>query len=196
MGHGGTAADLRRGELSFTDDCSENGLFMQFGEQECTPCPFPPLRSAISAWWFNAGFNECFNVGGPAGSPLKLTPHVWTGSSATGSGQLVPCMSFLGSPPLQGAGILWNPFADEPLPDPWITEEEFSEHLMHVGPHSQRNCHVDDSTSAPVPRVIPAGWKTWDMKDMIDQYDCGVRYTERQYSADSGLAEEKRPLWG
>ena len=64
VGHGGTAADLRlQGESRhFTDDCSENGLFMQFRRAGMHTVSFSTFAERHSAWWFNAGFNECFNA--------------------------------------------------------------------------------------------------------------------------------------
>ena len=79
VGHGGTAADLRlQGESRhFTDDCSENGLFMQFRRAGMHTVSFSTFAERHSAWWFNAGFNECFNVGGRGGESAEaVTPHV------------------------------------------------------------------------------------------------------------------------
>ena len=79
VGHGGTAADMRlQGESrDFTDDCSENGLFMQFRRAGLHTVSFSTFAERHSAWWFNAGFNECYNVGN-RGNELAgaVTPHV------------------------------------------------------------------------------------------------------------------------
>ena len=38
---------------------------------------FSTFAERHSAWWFNAGFNECFNVGGRGGESAEaVTPHV------------------------------------------------------------------------------------------------------------------------
>lgn len=79
LGHGGTAADIRlQGRSrSFTDECSENGLFMQFRRAGLHTVSFSTFAERHSAWWFNAGFNECFNVGNRGGESAEMvTPHV------------------------------------------------------------------------------------------------------------------------
>lgn len=65
VGHGGTSADLRlQGESRhFTDDYSENGLFMQFRQAGMHTVSFSSFPERHAAWWFNAGLNECYNVG-------------------------------------------------------------------------------------------------------------------------------------
>ena len=79
VGHGGTAADMRlQGESrGFTDLMSENGLFMQFRRAGFHTVSFSTFAERHSAWWFNAGFHECFNVGNRGGESAEMvTPHV------------------------------------------------------------------------------------------------------------------------
>ena len=79
VGHGGTAADMRlQGDSRhFTDDMSENGLFMQFRRAGMHTVSFSTFAERHSAWWFNAGFNECYNVGFRGGESAEyVTPHV------------------------------------------------------------------------------------------------------------------------
>lgn len=79
LGHGGTAADLRlQGRTrSFTDDTSENNLFMQFRNAGFHTVSFSTFAERHSAWWFNCGFNECVNVGGRGmESAESVTPYV------------------------------------------------------------------------------------------------------------------------
>lgn len=79
VGHGGTAADMRLqgATRGFTDDMSENGLFMQFRRAGFHTVSFSTFAERHSAWWFNSGFNECINVGGRGvESAEMITPHV------------------------------------------------------------------------------------------------------------------------
>ena len=79
VGHGGTAADMRlQGRTrSFTDQISENGLFMQFRRAGMHTVSFSTFAERHSAWWFNAGFNECVNVGRRGGESAEMvTPRV------------------------------------------------------------------------------------------------------------------------
>ena len=79
VGHGGTAADMRLQGItrSFTDDMSENGLFMQFRRAGMHTVSFSSFAERHSAWWFNSGFNECYNVGRRGSESAEMvTPHV------------------------------------------------------------------------------------------------------------------------
>ena len=197
VGHGGTAADLRlQGESRhFTDDCSENGLFMQFRRAGMHTVSFSTFAERHSAWWFNAGFNECSNVGGRGGESAEaVTPHVldWIERNGDQDSWFLHVHFWDPHTPYRAPESFGNPFADEPLPDPWITEEEFSEHLMHVGPHSANEIAMwDDSTSPQFPRHPGRLENMADMKDMIDQYDCGVRYTDDNIAQILDLLKKK-----
>lgn len=197
VGHGGTAADLRlQGESRhFTDDCSENGLFMQFRRAGMHTVSFSTFAERHSAWWFNAGFNECFNVGGRGGESAEaVTPHVldWIERNGDRDNWFLHVHFWDPHTPYRAPESFGNPFADEPLPDPWITEEVFSEHLMHVGPHGANEIAMwDDSTSPQFPRHPGKLGSMTDMKNMIDQYDCGVRYTDDNIAQILGLLKQK-----
>ena len=197
VGHGGTAADLRlQGESRhFTDDCSENGLFMQFRRAGMHTVSFSTFAERHSAWWFNAGFNECFNVGGRGGESAEaVTPHVldWIERNGDQDSWFLHVHFWDPHTPYRAPESFGNPFADEPLPAPWITEEVFSEHLMHVGPHSANEIAMwDDSTSPQFPRHPGRLENMADMKDMIDQYDCGVRYTDDNIAQILDLLKKK-----
>lgn len=184
VGHGGTAADLRlQGESRhFTDDCSENGLFMQFRRAGMYTVSFSTFAERHSAWWFNAGFQECCNVGGRGGESAEtVTPHVlnWLRRNGEKDNWFLHVHFWDPHTPYRAPESFGNPFQDEPLPDDWITEEVFAQHLLHVGPHGANEIAMwDDSTSPQYPRHPGKLTNRADMKNMLDQYDCGVRYTD------------------
>ena len=79
VGHGGTAADLRlQGETrSFTDQVSENGLFMQFKRAGFHTVSFSSFAERHSAWWFLSGLDEYYNPGLRGGESAEMvTPKV------------------------------------------------------------------------------------------------------------------------
>ncbi len=196
VGHGGTAADLRlQGESRhFTDDCSENGLFMQFRRAGMHTVSFSTFAERHSAWWFNAGFNECHNVGGRGGESAEaITPHVldWLRRNGTTDNWFLHIHYWDPHTPYRAPASFGDPFADKPLADDWIDEDIFQEHLHHVGPHCANEINMwDDSSNPRLPRH-PGRLNTLEeAKRFIDQYDCGVRYTDDNIAQIIDLVKE------
>lgn len=184
VGHGGTAADIRlQGTTrSFTDDYSENGLFMQFRRAGMHTVSFSTFPERHSSWWFNAGFNECYNVGKRGGeSAEEVTPHVldWLSRHGTEDNWFMHVHFWDPHTPYRAPAEFGNPFKDEPLPDNWITDEVFAEHLLHIGPHGANEIGMwTDEASPKYPRHPGSLLSTSDMKEFIDNYDCGIRFTD------------------
>ena len=65
VGHGGTAADMRlEGECrQFRFNFSNNNLFYEFRKAGYYTASISTFAERHSAWWFYAGFNECYNMG-------------------------------------------------------------------------------------------------------------------------------------
>lgn len=184
VGHGGTAADMRlQGKTRhFTDDYSENGLFMQFRRAGMHTVSFSTFPERHSSWWFNAGFNECINVGGRGGeSAEQVTPTVldWIERRGAEDNWFMHVHFWDPHTPYRAPKEFGNPFENEPLPDNWINEKIFDEHLMHIGPHGANEIGMwSDETSEKYPRH-PGSLKTLgDVKNFIDNYDCGIKYTD------------------
>lgn len=196
VGHGGTAADMRlQGESRhFTDDCSENGLFMQFRRAGLHTVSFSTFPERHSAWWFNAGFNECINVGGRGiESAQSVTPHVmdWIRRNGKEDNWFLHVHYWDPHTPYRAPEDFGNPFANEPLADDWITEEVFQEHLLHVGPHGANEIGMWNDTKPPqFPRHPGKLENREQMKDMVDQYDCGIKYTDDNVAQIIDLLKE------
>ncbi len=196
VGHGGTAADMRlQGESRhFRDDCSENGLFMQFRRAGMHTVSFSTFAERHSSWWFNAGFNECFNVGKCGNETAgEITPHVldWLRRKGREDNWFLHVHYWDPHTPYRAPAEFGNPFADHPLPDDWIDEEIFAQHLLHVGPHGANEINMWDDTQFPQFPRHPGSLKTReDMKAMMDSYDCGVRWTDDNIAQIIGLVKE------
>lgn len=196
VGHGGTAADMRlQGESRhFRDDCSENGLFMQFRRAGMHTVSFSTFAERHSSWWFNAGFNECFNVGKCGNETAgEITPHVldWLRRKGREDNWFLHVHYWDPHTPYRAPAEFGNPFADQPLPDDWIDEEIFAQHLLHVGPHGANEINMWDDTQFPQFPRHPGSLKTReDMKAMMDSYDCGVRWTDDNIAQIIGLVKE------
>lgn len=196
LGHGGTAADLRlQGESRhFRDDCSDNGLFMQFRRAGMYTASFSTFAERHSSWWFNAGFNECFNVGKCGNeSAEEVTPHVldWLRRKGQGDDWFLHVHYWDPHTPYRAPAAFGNPFADQPLPDDWIDQAVFDQHLLHVGPHGANEINMWDDTQFPQFPRHPGSLKTLaDMRAMMDSYDCGIRWTDDNIAQIMALVKE------
>ena len=196
VGHGGTAADMRlQGESRhFRDNCSDNGLFMQFRRAGMHTASFSTFAERHSSWWFNAGFNECFNVGKCGNeSAGEVTPHVldWLRRKGREDNWFLHVHYWDPHTPYRAPAEFGNPFAGQPLPDDWISEEIFAQHLLHVGPHGANEINMWDDTQFPQFPRHPGSLKTReDMKAMMDSYDCGIRWTDDNIAQIVDLVKE------
>ena len=196
VGHGGTAADMRlQGESRhFRDNCSDNGLFMQFRRAGMHTASFSTFAERHSSWWFNAGFNECFNVGKCGNeSAGEVTPHVldWLRRKGREDNWFPHVHYWDPHTPYRAPAEFGNPFAGQPLPDDWISEEIFAQHLLHVGPHGANEINMWDDTQFPQFPRHPGSLKTReDMKAMMDSYDCGIRWTDDNIAQIVDLVKE------
>lgn len=197
VGHGGTAADMRlQGESRhFTDDYSENGLFMQFRRAGMHTVSFSTFAERHSSWWFNCGFNELYNVGKRGSESAEdVTPHVldWIERNGEKDNWFMHVHFWDPHTPYRAPASFGNPFADEPLPDNWIDDKIFADHLMHIGPHGANEINMwNDDTNATWPRHPGKLETVEDMKNFIDNYDCGVRYTDDNIKMILDLLKKK-----
>lgn len=189
VGHGGTAADLRlQGEnRHFTDDASENSLFMNFRRAGLRTVSFSTFAERHSAWWFNSGFHECYNVGLRGGESAEMvTPRVleWLRANGTQDNWALHIHFWDPHTPYRTPPSYQNPFENEPLCDGWITPEVFAEHRRHIGPHGAHEINMwNDDTFAQWP-LHPGTLETVeDAKHFIDLYDGSVRYTDENIGA-------------
>ncbi len=183
VGHGGTAADMRlQGTTrSFTDDMSENGLFMQFRRAGMRTVSFSTFAERHSAWWFQAGFNECYNVGRRGGESAEMvTPYVlnWLEQNGKQDNWMIHVHYWDPHTPYRTpAG--YDPFEGEPLPDDWITEEIFAEHKLHIGPHGANEINMWNDDHFDVWPKHPGSLKNREeARHFLNQYDAGIRYTD------------------
>ncbi|MDF2686556.1 MAG: sulfatase, partial [Clostridia bacterium] len=94
--------------------------------------------------------------------------------------------------PYRAPGDFGNPFENEALSDNWIDREIFDEHLLHIGPHGANEINMwNDNKSEKFPRHPGKLEALKDVKSFIDQYDCGVKYTDDNIGKIIGLLKEK-----
>lgn len=184
VGHGGTCGDMwLDGEpRGFRNALSANNLFGCFRKSGLHTASVSTFPERHSAYWFNTGFAETYDVGKGGGEIAdEVTPIAldWLARNGDKDNWLLHVHYWDPHTPYRAPAEFGNPFKDEPLPDDWITEDIFKEHLTHCGPHSAREISMwNDDTPKEFPRH-PGSILTRDaMKDFMDNYDCGVRYAD------------------
>lgn len=196
VGHGGTCGDLwLEGEpRDFKSDLASNNLFNCFKEAGIHTASISTFPERHTAYWFHNGFKETYNVGKCGGeSAEEVTPVAldWLKRNCKKDDWLLHVHYWDPHTPYRAPAEFGNPFHDEPLPDEWIDDKIFAEHLQHCGPHSAREVSMWDDTPPNTPRQ-PGSIDTLEqMKDFMDQYDCGVRYADDNVSRLIALLKEE-----
>ncbi len=181
--HGGTCSDMRlNGEdrqfQNSYDLDSFNNLFKKAGYYTTSISTFADRHSA---WWFNAKYNETYNVGGGGSeSGEKVLPVAldWLDRNKDRENWFLHVHFWDPHTPYRVPEECGNPFENEPIPE-WLTEDVFNEHLKHVGPHSANEISMfDDKEDPRFPRQPGKIANMKELKDLMDGYDCGIYYAD------------------
>ncbi|WP_052144652.1 sulfatase family protein [Halalkalibacter okhensis] len=204
VGHGGTAGDMKlegrdrglMGRLSLGESLPSY-LQLAGGLQTTLISPFAQRHSTFN---FYAGFNEIINTG-MAGmeSAEHVAPVVedWVQRNAKKDDWFLYINYWDAHTPYRAPESFGNPFEDSPLPK-WATEEMLEKHKEKVGPHSASELEIDFArqtyTNQPVPnypRSLGEIKNMQDLREVIDGYDCGIRYMDEQLGALFTSLEEQ-----
>ncbi len=183
VGHGGTAADRRltgepRGFTDYVDENCFHNIFRHAGFHTASVSTFPERHSS---WWFNAGFQECYNVGGrgvESGEKVLPVALDWLERNKDRDNWFLHVHFWDPHTPYRAPKEFGNPFAGEPF-ETWIDEKTFAQHKQHTGPHSINELSMyDDSTDERYPRALGKAETMEELRQVFDGYDCGVRYAD------------------
>ncbi|KGM45756.1 sulfatase [Neobacillus niacini] len=183
VGHGGTAADMRHEGSSrdFSDRLNRESLpgsLRQLGYKTATISTFAERHSA---WKFNAGFNEVFNVGTNGHeSADKVLPVAlkWLEDNRGAEDWFLHLNFWDPHTPYRTPEEYGHPFADTPLPD-WLTEEVFQKHKDRDCQHSINHMNsLAKSHYFRWPRHAKPIENYNDLRFIIDNYDCAIRYMD------------------
>ena len=197
VGHGGTAADMKLQGYTrgFKDDFSLSSLFFVFKKAGWRTASVSSFAERHSAWWFNAGFDETYNLGKSGNETAEVVTAAakdWIERHADRDDWLLHVHYWDPHTPYRTPQSYGNPFENVPLADPWITPEIFRTHLAHVGPHSAREINMwDDHQNPALPRHPGAVLTMEEMKRFIDNYDTGIRYTDDNVRVLLDLLKER-----
>lgn len=195
LGHGGTAADLRHEGKArdFGDSWSANNLFRQFRKKDMHTVSFSTFAERHSAWWFNCAFKEQYNYGTGGGEIAgDISPMVmdWIERRGDEDNWFMHVNFWDPHSAYRTPEDFGNPWKDEPSADPWITDEVFRDHYLHVGPHGAREIFMwNDNIS--MPRYPGSLGSAADAKTFIDNYDCGIAYCDMHIGRILDLLKKK-----
>lgn len=183
VGHGGTCADMRLygEERRFTNQMDKNNfnnIFRRAGMRTVSISTFPERHSS---WWFSAGYNETYNVGGHGGESGESVLPValdWLERNKNQDNWFLHVHFWDPHTPYRAPESFGAPFENEPLTT-WITEKELDKHLKKVGPHSANELNMyNDRTNEKFPRQLGKISDMHDLREVMDGYDTGIKYAD------------------
>ena len=179
VGHGGTAADrtLTGYSREFNDIVDRNNFHNIFRRAGLYTASISTFAERHSSWWFNAGFNECHNVGGQgAESGEKVLPVAldWLERNKDRENWFLHVHLWDPHTPYRAPLSFGEPFADEPLPN-WIDEEVLQQHLQAVSPHGINELYMYSGDDIPAfPRMPGSAKDMAGLRRIMDGYDTGI----------------------
>lgn len=183
INHGDTTADIRLfgNGRGFQDQCLTGGLFYSFRNAGLHTATVSSFAERHSSYWFNAGFNEVINCGGCGGEGAEVVFPLamdWLERNADKDDWFLHVNMWDPHTPYRAPAEFGNPFEKDPLPE-WFNEDVLKEHLAHVGPHSINEIGMyGDYTNPELPRQLGKAASLDEIKQVIDGYDCGIRYMD------------------
>ncbi|MCL1787110.1 MAG: sulfatase-like hydrolase/transferase [Defluviitaleaceae bacterium] len=184
VGHGGTAADRRimGPQRDFQDQSERDNLFYTLRKANLYTASISSFAERHSAWWWNAGLNESYNVGGAgheSGEEVLPIALDWLDRNQGREDWFLHLHVWDPHTPYRAPAGFGNPFENEPLHKPWITEEIFAEHFKQPGPHTAQDLHGMHGNANPhYPRYPGSLQSVADVKTFIDNYDTGILYAD------------------
>ncbi|MCL2707934.1 MAG: sulfatase [Defluviitaleaceae bacterium] len=183
VGHGGTAADKRPAgrRRSFSDTGDHENLINIFRNAGMKTASISTFAERHSAWWWNAGFNETYNVGGggmESGEEVIPVALDWLDKNKNATDWFLHLHIWDPHTPYRAPESFGDPFKNAPF-ETWITEEIFAEHLRKAGPHSLLDlAGLSDHFDPNYPRYPGQITEYGKLRELFDGYDTGVRYAD------------------
>ena len=197
VGHGGTAADFRlRGpSRGFRDRLNDDSLWRIFRDNGFHTCSVSPFAERHSLYGWLTGMNEVHNHVGKGGneSAEEVNPVAldWLDRNAEKDNWVLHINYWDPHTPYRAPEEFGNPFKDEPLPE-WMTPEILDEHRNRVGPHGAREIAMyDNSTNPAFPRQPGEVANMDEFRNLIDGYDCGIRFMDQKIGELLDMLEAK-----
>ena len=183
VGHGGTAADMtlcgeKRG---FRNPEDMENLFFTFRQAGYYTASISTFAERHSSYWFNAGFNETYNVGGggcESGEEVIPIALDWLEKNRDQDNWFLHLHIWDPHTPYRTPKEFGNPFDANNI-ESWISEKTFEEHLKHTGPHSANELNMfNDSKDPNYPRHPGKILSYKEMKKFQNEYDQSILYSD------------------
>jgi arylsulfatase A-like enzyme len=201
VGHGGSAADMRPIgiERRFRTMEQQSGLVWLLRAQGLYPVSISPYAERHSAWWFCEGWREFFNTGKTGGEiaddvvPAALE---WIKKNGKRDDWFLHVNVWDPHTPYRTPDAFGEPFADQPLPHTWYTEEVRRRQWSGFGPGGPQEPAGEWGRSSEYRRQPARITSMGDYKKWIDGYDTGIRYADEWLGqilnalADAGVLHE------
>ncbi len=185
VSHGGVCADMRSDGPSrgMQDENQRHNLPAVLGRAGIYPVSFSSFPERHGAWWFNAGFRECYNFGKRG---LEVADEVsskaihWLKDNEDREDWFMHVHFWDPHIPIRVPEEIKSPFENQPLADTWMNQDIIDYQRKHeVGPHTAMEVDGYLSTTNPAtPMQIGEVRDMADYKKMIDGYDTGIWYAD------------------
>jgi arylsulfatase A-like enzyme len=183
VGHGGTAADMRReGEgRGFNDRLATESLPGVLRQGAMKTASISTFSERHSAWTFNAGFNEVFNIGARGGESAEQVLPValkWLEDNGAANDWFLHLNFWDPHTPYRAPEAYGNKFENDPMPA-WLDEEVFELHREKHGQHSIEDMNaLAKSHYYRHPRHGKQIERWNDLRTIIDNYDTAIHYMD------------------
>ena len=184
INHGGPSTDpFPEGhDRQFQTSLARNGWMSALRAEGVWTASISTFAERHSAFHFEAGFNECFNLGTrgmETAEQVSAVARDWLVRNAQREDWFLHVHLWDPHTPYRTPLAFGDPFGDGWVPD-WLTEEVRADHWTQPGPHSAQEI------AGFSPRTV---WDEWtrqpqqatsmeDVARVYDGYDTGVRYAD------------------
>jgi arylsulfatase A-like enzyme len=184
INHGGPSTDpFPEGrDRQFQTSLARNGWMSALRAQGVWTASISTFAERHSAYHFEAGFNECFNLGTrgmETAEQVSAVAREWLARNGQRPDWFLHVHLWDPHTPYRTPMAFGEPFGDGWVPD-WLTEEVRAAHWEQPGPHSAQEI------AGFSPRTV---WDEWtrqpqqarsmdDVARVYDGYDTGVRYAD------------------
>lgn len=195
VGHGGTAADMRREGVNrgFSDRLSSESLPAVLRQANMKTASISTFSERHSAWTFNAGFHEVFNIGDRGHETAEQVLPValkWLEDNGKSEDWFLHLNFWDPHTPYRTPDSYGNPFEEEPLPE-WLNEEVFQLHRNKQGQHSIEDMNaLAKSHYYRHARHHKSIEQHEDLRVIVDNYDAAVRYLDEHLGHVFGKLSE------
>jgi choline-sulfatase len=196
VNHGGPATDLfpegtRRG---FRTQAAAHSWMAPLRDLGMWTASISTFAERHSAYHFDAGFNECVNLGTrglETADQVAAAAEDWLLRNGPGEDWFLHVHLWDPHTPYRTPASFGDPFDDDPVPA-WLTEEVRAAHWLLPGPHSAQELAGFGPRDVwdRYPRQPLQASSMDDVRRVYDGYDTGVRYADHQIGRLLGVVDD------